>query len=137
MTGFGAAYIAVRLLFAGLPDRVGGGRVAAASLAIEAAGLLLIWGAGSSAAALAGTVIAGIGYSLVFPSLGVEAMKRVAPENRGLVLAAYLACFDLGLAAAGPLAGLVTTAFGLPAAFLVAAGAAVLSLALVGATRRA
>jgi predicted MFS family arabinose efflux permease len=80
--------------------------------------------------AFAGTALTGFGYSPVFPSMGVEAMKRVDPKSRGLVLAAYLACFDLGLGAAGPLAGVVAATAGIPAAFLAAAGAALLSLAL-------
>ena len=130
LTAFGAAYIAMRLAFGGLPDRLGGRRVATASLLVEAAGLLIIWGAHSAPMALVGTMVTGTGYSLVFPSLGVEAMKRIGPEDRGAALAAYLACFDLGLGSAGPLAGFVAGTFGLPAAFLTAAMAALLSLAL-------
>ena len=38
LTGFGAAYIASRITFAGLPDRLGGIRVAVVCLAIERAG---------------------------------------------------------------------------------------------------
>ena len=47
-----------------------------------------------------------------------------------MALGAYLACFDLGLGAAGPVAGLFASAYGLPAAFLAAAAAALLSLLL-------
>lgn len=131
LTGFGAAYIAMRLLFAGLPDRYGGGRIGAASLFTEAIGLTVIWCATSPAMALAGAVLTGAGYSLVFPSMGIEAMKRVPGENRGLVLSAFLACFDLGLALAGPGAGVVARGFGIPAAFAAAAFAALAGLALV------
>jgi MFS family permease len=130
LTGFGAAYLLMRLLFGGLPDRLGGGAVAMGSLLVEAAGLLLVWSAQTSIMALAGTMLTGFGYSLVFPSLGVEAMRLVAPENRALALGGFLACFDLGLGAAGPVAGLFASTYGLPAAFLAAAGAALLSLVL-------
>jgi predicted MFS family arabinose efflux permease len=130
LTGFGAAYIGLRLLFGGLPDRIGGYRVAGMSLLVEAAGQLLIWHAGSPVAALAGATLTGLGYSLVFPSLGIEAIRKVGAANRGLVLGAYMACFDLGLALAGPVAGVVAHSFDLAAAFIAAAVAALLALAL-------
>ena len=135
LTAFGAAYILVRLLFGGLPDRLGGLQVALASLAIEAAGLLLIALAQGPLAALLGTAVTGIGYSMVFPSLGVEAVRRVPAESRGVALGAFLACFDLGLGAGGPLAGLVAGGFGLPAAFVAAALMALLSMALAWGAR--
>lgn len=137
LTSFGVGYIMVRLLFGGLPDRFGGTRVALASLAVETVGLLLIAWAGQPAVALLGTAITGIGYSMVFPSLGVEAVRRVPATSRGVALGAFLACFDLGLGAAGPVTGLVAGGFGLPAAFVAAAIASVLSMALVWSTRPA
>ncbi len=135
LTGFGAAYISMRLLFAGLPDRLGGTRVALGSLAIEAVGLLLIACAGGPGVALLGAAVTGLGYSLVFPSLGVEAVRRVPTESRGVALGAFLACFDLGLGAAGPVTGLIAGGFGLSASFFAATVAAVLSMALILGTR--
>jgi len=131
LTGFGAAYILARLLFGSLPDRLGGRRVALVSLAVEAVGLLLIASASRPVAALLGTVITGLGYSMVFPSLGVEAVRRVPAESRGVALGIFLACFDLGLGAAGPAAGLVASGFGLSAAFVAASAAALVSLGVV------
>jgi MFS family permease len=136
LTGFGAAYITARLLFAGLPDRLGGVRMALISLTVEAVGLAVIAAATSPLEALAGTTLTGLGYSLVFPSLGVEAVRRVPAESRGVALGAFLACFDLGLGAAGPAAGLLASGFGLQAAFAVAAMASVASMVLVWTTRR-
>ncbi|HEY2131610.1 MAG TPA: MFS transporter [Acetobacteraceae bacterium] len=136
LTGFGAAYITARLLFAGLPDRLGGVRMALISLTVEAAGLAVIAAAASPLQALAGTTLTGLGYSLVFPSLGVETVRRVPAESRGVALGAFLACFDLGLGAAGPAAGLLASGFGLQAAFAVAAAASVVSMVLVWTTRR-
>jgi predicted MFS family arabinose efflux permease len=135
LTGFGVAYIIMRLLFGGVPDRLGGFRTGSISLFVEAAGLLLIGKASSPELAMAGATLAGIGYSLIFPSLGVEALRRVPGENRGLVIGAYLACFDLGVAMAGPSAGLVARSFGLPSTFIVASIAALLALGLVCSDR--
>jgi predicted MFS family arabinose efflux permease len=72
---------------------------------------------------------------MVFPSLGVEAVRRVPPESRGTALGAFLACFDLGLGAAGPVMGVLAAGSGLPAAFFGAAVASLASLALVWVTR--
>ena len=135
LTGFGAAYILARLLFGSLPDRLGGSRVALVSLAVEALGLLLIAFATRPMTALLGTVVTGLGYSMVFPSLGVEAVRRVPAESRGVALGVFLACFDLGLGAAGPAAGLVAGGFGLPAAFVAASVASLVSLGVVWASR--
>lgn len=134
-TAFGFAYIVMRLLFGGLPDRIGGVLTATGSLAVEATGLLTIWLAPSPAVALLGAMLTGLGYSLVFPSLGVEAMKRASSQSRGLVLGAYLACFDLGIAMAGPLAGGVAQGLGVRAVFPAAAIAALSALALTALTR--
>ena len=135
LTGFGTVYILSRLLFAGLPDRVGGIRLAIACLTVEAAGLALVAAAGSPGAAFAGTALTGLGYSMVFPALGVEVVRRVPAASRGVALGAFLACFDLGLGAAGPVMGLVASGHGLPAAFAAASCAALASLALVWFTR--
>ena len=136
LAGFGLAYILVRLAIGGLPDRIGGFKTALLSLAIEALGLITIGTASSPAMALAGAILTGLGYSLIFPSLGVEAMRRVSTDNRGLVLGAYLACFDLGIAAAGPIAGVAANAFGLPAVFPTATAAVVIALILTVKSQR-
>jgi MFS family permease len=131
LTAFGVTYIVMRLFFSGVPDRAGGYRVAGMLLFAQIAGQLLIWRADSAAGAMLGAAVTGVGYSLVFPSLGVEAMKRVPPENRGLVIGAYLACFDLALAIAGPTAGVVAQNFGVSAAFLASAAMALCAVGLV------
>ena len=135
LMAFGLAYILMRLLFGGLPDQIGGFAAALASLAIEATGLMIIWGAPSPTTALLGATLTGLGYSLVFPSLGVEALKRAASQSRGVVLGAYLACFDLGIALAGVVAGSVAQLFGIPAVFPAAGVAAIVALVVTMLTR--
>ena len=76
-------------------------------LIIEIIGQFLIGFAPSKMIALAGCGITGIGFSLIFPSLGVLAIKKVIPQMRGTALGAYAAFFDLSLALAGPTAGLI------------------------------
>ncbi len=130
LTTFGVTYIAVRLCFADLPDRLGGARVAAVSLVIEVAGQALLWLAPNSWIALAGAALTGAGFSLVFPSFGVEAVKHVTPETRGVALGAYVAFFDLAMGTTGPAAGLVANYFGYPAVYFLGGAASVIATLL-------
>ncbi|OVZ60063.1 MFS transporter [Pigmentiphaga sp. NML080357] len=131
LTGFAAGYILVRLFFGKLPDQLGGRKVAAVSLVIEALGQFLLWMAPSPAFALAGATLTGIGFSLVFPSMGVEAMRRVPPESRGVAVGGFLAFVDVTAGVTGPLAGLLIGAFGYRAAFLAGLAACVISAAFI------
>ena len=129
---FAASLIVARVLCGHLPDRLGGARVALACALLEAAGLALIWLAPGRVSAAVGAALAGFGYSLVYPGLGIEAVRRAPPENRGLAMGAFTACLDLALGVAGPALGLVAGVAGLGAVFL-AAGLAVLGAAAVAA----
>jgi MFS family permease len=133
---FGAAYILVRLFLAHLPDRLGGGRVALVSLLTEAAGQIMIWTASSPAQALAGSALTGLGFSLVFPSFGVEAVKRLSPENRGVALGAYVAFFDLALGLTAPLAGWIAGRWGYAAIYCFGAISAGVSVLLALSLRK-
>jgi MFS family permease len=130
LTGFGAAYVFTRLGFGGWPDRFGGTRVAVWSLLIEGAGQTMLWLAPEPAWAFGGTILTGIGYALVFPSFGIEAVKRVPPASRGAALGAYVACFDVGFGLAGPMTGFIAGALGYPSVFAVGALGAAAALAV-------
>jgi MFS family permease len=113
------AFIAGRLLFGHLPDRIGGARIALICVLIEAAGQALIWLAPWSTLALFGAAVTGFGYSLVYPGFGVEAVHRAPPQSRGLAMGAYTAFLDLALGFANPALGLVASGAGLRAVYLV------------------
>ena len=131
---FAAAFMATRIAFGHLPDRVGGAKIAFVSVLIEAAGLALIWFAPWSILALAGALLSGFGYALVYPSLGLEAVRRVPPQSRGLAMGCYTAFIDLALGIASPLLGLLAAGAGLQAVFLASSltvlGAAIIALRL-------
>ncbi|HXX04910.1 MAG TPA: MFS transporter [Xanthobacteraceae bacterium] len=133
LTGFGAAYVFTRVVFGGWPDRFGGARVAAWSLLVACAGQVALWLAPGPGVAFAGAILTGAGYSLVFPSFGIEAMKQVPPASRGAALGAYVAFFDVGFGVAGPITGAIAGALGYPSVF---AAGAVGTLAALSAARR-
>jgi MFS family permease len=123
-TAFAVSLVVSRLLFGHVPDRLGGARVALVCVLIEAAGLALIWLAPHVATAAAGAALAGIGYSLVYPGLGVEAVRRALPQSRGLAMGAYTAFLDVALGFGTPVLGLIGGRLGLDTVFLVGALAA-------------
>ena len=135
---FTVCYILPRLIWSGLPDRLGGARVALVCLIVQTLGLVLFALADGPLTALAGAALTGAGFSLVFPSFGREAVLRVAPASRGSALSAYVAFFDLALAVTGPLTGLLVAHAGYPAVFVCGAVAALAGLgcAVALATKR-
>jgi len=134
---FGVCFIVARLLFTNSINRFGGYTVAMTCMAMEAVGLTLLWLAPSSAYALIGAGLAGFGLSLVYPALGVEAVKQVPSSSRGAGLGAYAVFFDLALAIAGPVMGAIALNLGYPWIFFSAALLCVLGLLLtLGLSRR-
>jgi MFS family permease len=136
-SAFAASLIVARVLCGHLPDRLGGARVALVCALVEAAGLALIGLAPDRVLAAVGAALAGFGYSLVYPGLGIEAVRRAPPESRGLAMGAYTACLDLALGVASPALGLIAGGAGLGAVFLAGAlvvlGAAVVAAWLLRA----
>lgn len=125
-TAFGGGFVLVRLLFGHLPDRLGGLPVAIGSLAIEALGQFLIWGAHDPVLALVGAFLTGFGCSMIFPAMGREVVHLVQPHLRGTAMGGFTAFQDLAYGLTGPLAGLLADRAGYGSVFLIggiAAGA--------------
>jgi MFS family permease len=131
LTAFGVAFIAARILFIHAIDRFGGLPVATVCLIVETVGVLLIWSANSPWMASAGAALAGFGYSLVFPAVGVEAVKRVPVRSRGTALGVYTAFADVSFFLTGPIAGEVIGIWGYRSVFLYALAAVLASLGIV------
>jgi len=135
MTAFGTGFIFVRVVLGSLPDRMSGYRVALSSLLVEALGQAMLWGAQHESVALAGALVTGLGCALVFPALGVEALKRVLPANRGSAMGAFVAFLDIAYGLSGPAAGVIAGHFGYAAVYLFGAACAVLGAALMMTSR--
>jgi predicted MFS family arabinose efflux permease len=133
---FGGSFVVTRLLFANSINKWGGYRVAIVSLALECCGLILLWLATVPIFAWAGAGLSGVGFSLVFPALGVEAVRNFPTHDRGTALGIYTAFVDLSLGISGPLAGVIVVAAGYPPIFLFAATMAAFSMALAIALYR-
>ncbi|MDX8466135.1 arabinose transporter [Mesorhizobium sp. VK23B] len=129
-TAYAASLIAARLCFGHLPDRFGGARVAAVFVLVEAAGLLSIWLAPGPPVAAIGAVLTGLGYSLVYPGLGAEAVEDLPASNRGLAMGLYTVFLDVALGFGSPALGLIAASAGLRLVFLAAAAAALPALAI-------
>jgi len=124
-TALSCAFILGRIMFGHLPDRIGGARVSLVCVIVETVGLVVIWLASSPAWVFIGSALTGIGYSLVYPGFGIEAVRLSPPESRGLAMGAYTAFLDLSLGLANPALGLVAGKFSLSMVFLVSALAVV------------
>ncbi|SUG53393.1 major facilitator superfamily transporter [Salmonella enterica subsp. diarizonae] len=129
LTLFSIAFVGTRLLFPNGINR----------LAVECCDDLLWrgdywsvtgWDGSHAWMAKIGVLLTGMGFSLVFPALGVVAVKAVPPQNQGAALATYTVFMDLSLGITGPLAGLVMTWAGVPVIYLVAAGLVAMALLL-------
>jgi MFS family permease len=131
MTCFGLAYALMRLLFGHLPDRVGGYSIALLSLAVESAGLALLWLAPNEEAALAGSFVSGLGCSLLFPALAVEILKVIPAQSRGTALGGFVAFQDVSYGITGPITGVLAATFGYPSVFLLGTIATALGVVVV------
>ncbi len=82
------------------------------SFIVESTGLFALSSATTRNVALSGTALSGCGFALVFPALGIEALKTVADQNHGAALGVYTAFLDLAMGITGPIAGFIVGKFG-------------------------
>ncbi len=128
---FATMVVLTRLVAGDLPDRVGPARVASAAALAEALGLATIALAHSLPVALAGALAMGTAFSLLYPSLSLIVVERVAETRRGAALGTFTACFDAGVGLGAPLAGLAAALTDYEGAFLMAAAIAVIAAAMI------
>lgn len=134
---FAAMIVIARLLAGGLPDRLGGARVAIGATLGEAVGLLLIAFAHSLPVALLGGAAMGAAFSLLNPSLMLLAVGGVSQSARGAVMGTFTAFFDAGVGIGAPLAGVAAALTDYEGSFLLAAAiTAASALVILGALHR-
>lgn len=135
LTLYSLGFTVIRLVSGNAINRFGGLKVSLVSFLAEGVGLFLLWHADSVLTADIGAFLTGCGFSLIFPALGVEAVKQVEPQSQGSALGTYSAFLDFGLGITGPVAGLLMNYAGIRsvylAAMLVVAGGVVLMIRLL------
>ena len=136
-TAFAVAVFASRLVLSRVPDRAGARATATAAGLLEALGLTVIAAAGSLGLALAGALIVGVGFSMLFPSLALMVVGEVTDDRRGTAMGAFTAFFDIGVGLGGPIAGATAALFGYPAVFYLSAAAALGTAVLAASPERA
>ncbi|GAA4177131.1 MFS transporter [Sphingobacterium ginsenosidimutans] len=132
LTVFGIFFILTRLVFNKVIDQYGGLKVALVSLFVESLGLLVIALALHPLWTLIGAALTGLGFSLVFPALGVEAIKKVDQSQQGSALAAYGLFIDISLGITGPLIGFVANNVGMTGIYPFSAIIVSIGFAVVG-----
>lgn len=120
LTLYSLGFAGVRLVSGNAITRFGGIKVSLVSFIAEAIGLFLLWHADSVLAADIGALLTGCGFSLIFPALGVEAVKQVEQQSQGSALGTYSAFLDFGLGMTGPVAGLLMNHLGIRSVYLAA-----------------
>jgi predicted MFS family arabinose efflux permease len=136
-TAFAATVVLTRLAGGDLPDRIGPLRCAAGAATVEAAGLALIALSQGLVLALVGAVGMGMAFALLYPSLSLVAISRVAESRRGSALGTFTAFFDIGVGLGGILCGVAASLAGYSAAFWLGSAAALGTVAVASALRRA
>ncbi|UIR54489.1 MFS transporter [Sphingobacterium sp. SRCM116780] len=113
ITCFSVMFVLGRFILTNSIDKIGGVKIALYCMLIESLGLLLISFSPSPLVTTIGAAITGLGFSMVFPALGVEAVKHTSAANKGAALGAYGLFIDISLGVAGPIVGLVAKQFGM------------------------
>jgi MFS family permease len=130
-SAFALAVLFGRLLFGGLPDRMGPRRSLFAGYALIGAGLIAVIASRSGALDLPASMIIGLGYSFPWPALASVVVARVPVSERASALGALNAFYDLFVAASSAAAGALAGYWGLASPFWLALACAAAGVAMV------
>jgi MFS family permease len=125
---FGGIVVGLRVAFARLPDRVPPMRLGALALGLVALGLAVISAWSGLGGLVAGTALLASGVAFMTPALFAATFARVAPAERGSAAGTATLLIDLGFGGGPLVVGFVAASSGIPMAFAIAGG-----IALVGA----
>lgn len=109
---YGLGAVAVRLLGARVPDRVGPGNLVVPALAPLALALVVASRATTVEGFLLAGALAGVGHGLGFPVLTSQAVTRVPPRRRGAALATFSALWQATELCSAPALGALADRLG-------------------------
>jgi MFS family permease len=118
---FGVVVVTCRVVFAKLPDRVPALRLAAASLAAAAAGLLITASVSAAWGLFVGATVLAVGTAFLTPAVFAAIFSRVPESQRGSAAGTASVFIDLGFSGGPVIFGLVAAAGGIPTAFVAGA----------------
>ena len=111
-------------------DRYGRGAVILPGLTMVAGAMALLAVARSLALLLAGASLYGLGFGAVHPALLAFTVDRVPPRARGAAMATFGLAFDLGIGLGATVLGYLLPWTGLAGLYAIAAGMALMGMAL-------
>lgn len=123
--------VVVRVLFGGVPDRIGPIRAGAFALSITIVATLVVASWPTPLGVFLGAILLASGLSLQSPSFIAIAVYDVRPSERGSAMATFTGFFDVANALIGPVFGLIISGLDYRAAFLTAGGMAAIALAIL------
>lgn len=128
---YGGVILAVRVLGARIPDRIGPLQAGTFATGFTAAGLLVMAVVASPVALYAGTVLFSVGMSLLYPSLMTLALTGVPENERGSAVGTVSSFFDASQGLGAVMLGGVAALSGYRGAFVGGAVAALIGLVLL------
>ena len=129
---FAAIVIAVRLLGARIPDRLGSLATTRLSLGFSAAGLAVFGLWTTATGVYVGAVVMALGQCFLFPALFVLTVDRAPESERSHAIGSFSVAFDLAVGLGGFLVGAVVALTDRPGGFLFCSLVAVGSLFATG-----
>ena len=134
---YGLVVMTVRILGARVPDRLGPVRAATGALSAISLGIGTIAIVGSTTGLWVGTVLLGIGMSLLYPALFTVVMENTPDGERSHAVGTFSLFFDLSQGLGAPVLGVIVTLTGAERpAFGAAAVLAVVGLYLTNTVLR-
>jgi predicted MFS family arabinose efflux permease len=135
---YGVIVLAVRILGAKVPDRLGPVRASSLALTAIALGIGTVAAFASVAGLWMGTALLAVGMSLLFPALFTLAVNNAPDAERSHAVGSFSLFFDLSQGLGAPILGLIVTLTGAERpAFLAAALVAVAGLVITNTRLRA
>ena len=125
---YGVIILAIRILGARLPDRVGARRACTAALLLGAAGMVIVASWASIVGLYVGTAVFAVGMSLIYPALLLMTLDGVAPNERASVVGTFSSFFDLSQGLGAAVCGTIQVGIGYRGMFAVTAAFAVCAL---------
>jgi MFS family permease len=135
---YGVIVLAVRILGARVPDRLGPVRASSMALASIGIGIGCVAAFASVPGLWVGTVLLALGMSLLFPALFTLAVNNAPDDERSHAVGSFSLFFDLSQGLGAPLLGVIVTLTGAERpAFLAAAVVAGIGLVITNTKLRA